>query len=154
MFPVPNGLPPEVATLTEPMAVGWHAVRRAEVNKKTVTVVIGCGPVGLAVILFLKAQGVRTVIASDFSPARRDARDAAAAPTSWSIRPRARRTRSSAGRDLLEDMPAALELAVGLGREAAAPAGRLVARLAARRAARARRAEAPGDLRVRRRPRA
>ena len=28
--PVPNGLSPELAALTEPMAVGWHAVRRAE----------------------------------------------------------------------------------------------------------------------------
>ena len=37
MLPVPNGLPPEVATLTEPMAVGFHAVQRADVKKKTVT---------------------------------------------------------------------------------------------------------------------
>ena len=32
---------------------------------------IGCGPIGLAVISMLKASGVRTVIASDFSPGRR-----------------------------------------------------------------------------------
>ena len=32
---------------------------------------IGCGPVGLAVICLLKAKGVSTVIASDFSVARR-----------------------------------------------------------------------------------
>jgi len=69
--PVPNGLPPEVAVLTEPMAVGWHAVRRGEVKKRTVAVVIGCGPIGLSVICMLKASGVRTVIASDFSAGRR-----------------------------------------------------------------------------------
>lgn len=68
---VPNGLPPEVAVLTEPMAVGWHAVNRGEVGKKDVAVVIGCGPVGLAVITVLKARGVRTVIASDLSAGRR-----------------------------------------------------------------------------------
>jgi threonine dehydrogenase-like Zn-dependent dehydrogenase len=68
---VPNGLPPEVAVLTEPMAVGWHAVRRGEVKKRTVAVVIGCGPIGLSVICMLKASGVRTVIASDFSAGRR-----------------------------------------------------------------------------------
>ena len=28
MLPVPNGLAPEVAALTAPMAVAWHAVRR------------------------------------------------------------------------------------------------------------------------------
>ena len=69
--PVPNGLPPEVSALTEPMAVGWHAVRRGEVKKRDVAVVIGCGPVGLAVICMLKSRGVRTIVASDFSPGRR-----------------------------------------------------------------------------------
>lgn len=71
MLPVPNGLSPDVSALTEPMAVGWHAVRRSEIAKRDVAVVIGCGPVGLSVILLLKAQGVRTVVASDFSPGRR-----------------------------------------------------------------------------------
>jgi threonine dehydrogenase-like Zn-dependent dehydrogenase len=70
-FAVPNGLAPEAAALTEPMAVAWHAVRRGEVAKGDVAIVIGCGPVGLAVICMLKAHGVRTVIASDFSPGRR-----------------------------------------------------------------------------------
>lgn len=71
MLPVPNGLPPDVAALTEPMAVAWHAVRRAEIKKRQVAVVIGCGPVGLGVILMLKARGVKTVVASDFSAGRR-----------------------------------------------------------------------------------
>jgi threonine dehydrogenase-like Zn-dependent dehydrogenase len=71
MFEVPNGLSPALGALTEPMAVGWHAVRRGEVKKGTVAIVIGCGPIGLAVICALKARGVRTVIASDFSAGRR-----------------------------------------------------------------------------------
>ncbi len=70
-LPVPNGLPAEKAALTEPMAVGWHAVCRSEVGKGDVAIVIGCGPIGLAVICMLKAHGVRTVIASDFSAGRR-----------------------------------------------------------------------------------
>ena len=70
-FPVPNGLAPQMAALTEPMAVGWHAVRRGEVGKSDVAIVIGCGPIGLGVICMLKAHGVRTVIASDFSAGRR-----------------------------------------------------------------------------------
>jgi threonine dehydrogenase-like Zn-dependent dehydrogenase len=70
-FAVPNGLSTEIATLTEPMAVGLHAVRRSEIGKGTVAVVVGCGPVGLAVICMLKARGVRTVVASDFSAGRR-----------------------------------------------------------------------------------
>ena len=68
---VPDDMPTELATLTEPMAVGLHAVRRGEVKKADVAIVIGCGPVGLAVISMLKASGVKTVVASDFSPGRR-----------------------------------------------------------------------------------
>jgi len=71
MLPVPNGLAPDVAALTEPMAVGLHAVRKGEVGRRTVAIVIGCGPIGLSVILLLKARGVRTVVASDYSPGRR-----------------------------------------------------------------------------------
>src|SRR5436853_45832 len=70
-IPIPNGLAPDIAALTEPMAVGLHAVRRGEVKKGDVAIVIGCGPVGLSVIAMLKADGVRQVIASDFSPGRR-----------------------------------------------------------------------------------
>jgi threonine dehydrogenase-like Zn-dependent dehydrogenase len=70
-FVVPNGLDEDTAALTEPMAVGLHAVRRSDVGKRDVAVVIGCGPVGLAVICHLKTKGVRTIIASDLSPGRR-----------------------------------------------------------------------------------
>jgi threonine dehydrogenase-like Zn-dependent dehydrogenase len=70
-FVVPNGLSAEVAALTEPMAVALHAVRRSEIAKGDVAIVIGCGPVGLAVIAQLKARGVKTVVASDFSSGRR-----------------------------------------------------------------------------------
>jgi threonine dehydrogenase-like Zn-dependent dehydrogenase len=71
MVEVPNGLSPDKAALTEPMAVAWHAVARGEVKKDQVAVVLGCGPVGLAVVAILKARGVATVIACDFSPGRR-----------------------------------------------------------------------------------
>ena len=70
-FAVPNGLSTDVAALTEPMAVALHAVRRSDISRGQVAVVVGCGPVGLAVIGMLKASGVRTVVASDLSSGRR-----------------------------------------------------------------------------------
>lgn len=70
---VPNGLSSEQAALTEPLAVGVHAVARAEPAADHVFMVVGCGPVGLAVIASLKARGLGPVIASDFSPERRAA---------------------------------------------------------------------------------
>ena len=112
MLAVPNGLAPDVAALTEPMAVAWHAVRRGEVGKRQAAVVIGCGPIGLGVILMLKARGVRTVVASDFSPGRR--RLARACGADVVVDPAEESPYSAAGdHDHLETLPAALELAVG-----------------------------------------
>ena len=112
MMAVPNGLAPEVAALTEPMAVAWHAVRRAEIGKRQVAIVIGCGPVGLGVILMLKAKGVRTVVASDYSPGRRAL--ASACGADLVIDPAERSPYEAApGDGHLKDLPAALELAVG-----------------------------------------
>jgi threonine dehydrogenase-like Zn-dependent dehydrogenase len=71
LLPVPNGLPVQHAALTEPMAVGLHAVNKAQLAPGESVIVHGCGPVGLAVIAALKLLGDRTVVASDFSPARR-----------------------------------------------------------------------------------
>jgi threonine dehydrogenase-like Zn-dependent dehydrogenase len=112
MMPVPNGLAPDVAALTEPMAVAWHAVRRGEVGKRTVAIVIGCGPIGLGVILFLKAKGVRTVVASDYSPGRRALATACGADVV--IDPAQDSPFTAVSRKgHLEDIPSALELAVG-----------------------------------------
>lgn len=69
---VPNGLPPDQSALTEPMAVALHAVRRSEIKRSDVAIVIGCGPVGLGVICMLRASGVKTIVASDFSAGRRE----------------------------------------------------------------------------------
>ena len=111
-LPVPNGLDPAVAALTEPLAVGLHAVRRGEVGKRQVAIVIGCGPVGLAVIGMLKASGVRTVVASDFSPGRRAlastmGADVVVDPTSESP------YSAAAGHGHLTTGPEAFELGVG-----------------------------------------
>jgi threonine dehydrogenase-like Zn-dependent dehydrogenase len=112
MMPVPNGLGTDVAALTEPMAVGWHAVRRGEVGKRTVAIVIGCGPVGLAVILMLKARGVRTVVASDYSPGRRALARACGADVV--VDPAEASPYSAVERrGHLDDTPTALELVVG-----------------------------------------
>jgi threonine dehydrogenase-like Zn-dependent dehydrogenase len=71
LLPVPEGLDTDLATLTEPMAVGEHAVGRSGLEPGRPCLVIGCGPVGLAVIAALKGRGLGPVVASDFSPTRR-----------------------------------------------------------------------------------
>ena len=68
---VPNGLDPRHAALTEPMAVGLHAVNKSRVTQRGAALVLGCGPVGLAVIAALRLAGVETIVAADYSPRRR-----------------------------------------------------------------------------------
>jgi threonine dehydrogenase-like Zn-dependent dehydrogenase len=72
LLEVPNGLSTEHAALTEPMAVGVHAVAKARLEPDDAPLVIGCGPVGLAVIAALRLRGVRPIVAADFSKRRRE----------------------------------------------------------------------------------
>jgi threonine dehydrogenase-like Zn-dependent dehydrogenase len=71
LLEVPNGLSTEHAALTEPMAVGYHAVQKARLAEDDAPLVIGCGPVGLSVIAALKMTNVHPIVAADFSPRRR-----------------------------------------------------------------------------------
>jgi threonine dehydrogenase-like Zn-dependent dehydrogenase len=68
---VPSGLPPRLAALTEPFAVGVHAVAKSRIEGGDAALVLGCGPVGLAVIGALRLKGIGPIVAADFSPARR-----------------------------------------------------------------------------------
>jgi threonine dehydrogenase-like Zn-dependent dehydrogenase len=71
LLPVPDDVPTEVAALTEPLAVGEHAVGLSGLQPGQPCLVVGCGPVGLAVIAALKGRGHGPVLAADFSPTRR-----------------------------------------------------------------------------------
>jgi threonine dehydrogenase-like Zn-dependent dehydrogenase len=72
LLPVPNGLDPNRAALTEPMAVGLHAANKSNIQRGETALVIGCGPIGIAIIAALRARGVETIVAADFSAARRE----------------------------------------------------------------------------------
>src|SRR5438552_2685920 len=68
---VPDPVPGEGQVLVKTKAVGVHAVNRADVAPGTAALVIGAGPVGLAVIAALKMKGIEPIVAADFSPRRR-----------------------------------------------------------------------------------
>lgn len=72
LIPVPDDVPDDLATLAEPLAVAIHAVNRGAVESDAVPIVIGCGPIGLAVIAVLKMRGIGPIVAADFSATRRD----------------------------------------------------------------------------------
>ena len=69
---IPNGLDHRQAALTEPMAVGLHAVNKSGVQPGETALVLGCGPIGIAVIAALRTHGVESIVAADFSPKRRE----------------------------------------------------------------------------------
>jgi threonine dehydrogenase-like Zn-dependent dehydrogenase len=71
VLPVPNGLDARRAALTEPMAVGLHAVNKSGIGAGDGALVLGCGPVGLAVVAALQVRGIGPIVATDFSPSRR-----------------------------------------------------------------------------------
>jgi threonine dehydrogenase-like Zn-dependent dehydrogenase len=68
---VPAGVPAKLAALTEPFAVGVHAVNRSQVSKAHAAIVLGLGPVGLACVAELARQGIGPIVGADFSPRRR-----------------------------------------------------------------------------------
>ena len=72
LLPIPNGLDVKHAALTEPMAVGLHAVNKSNIGRGEDALVLGCGPIGVAIIASLRMRGVENIVAADFSPARRE----------------------------------------------------------------------------------
>ncbi len=72
LLAIPNGLDFKHAALTEPMAVGLHAVNKSGIAPGETALVLGCGPIGIAIIAALRARGIESIVASDFSPKRRE----------------------------------------------------------------------------------
>ena len=65
----PIAMPPDVATVLEPLGNAVHAVMAEPVRGKDVAV-FGCGPTGLFTIQVAKAVGARQIIALDINPHR------------------------------------------------------------------------------------
>ena len=72
LLPIPNGLDFKHAALTEPMAVGLHAVNKSNISPGETALVLGCGPIGIAIVAALQSKGIETIVAADFSPKRRE----------------------------------------------------------------------------------
>lgn len=64
-----SGLTLDQSAVVEPLAIGAHAVRRAEPEPGEFALVIGAGPIGLGVMAFAKRRGAR-VIAMDINDER------------------------------------------------------------------------------------
>lgn len=64
-----EGLGYDALALVEPLAIGAHGVRRADVKPREFVLVIGAGPIGLGIMQFTKIAGAK-VIAMDLNETR------------------------------------------------------------------------------------
>jgi threonine dehydrogenase-like Zn-dependent dehydrogenase len=70
---LPPDLRPEVGALIEPLAVGWHAVRRGTIRPDDRVLVQGAGPIGQAVALAARRAGATQIVVSEPDARRRAA---------------------------------------------------------------------------------
>jgi threonine dehydrogenase-like Zn-dependent dehydrogenase len=58
--------------LVEFLSVAWHAVRVAGVDATSSAFIVGAGPIGLALLLALKANGLTNITVSELSEQRKE----------------------------------------------------------------------------------
>ncbi len=64
-----NNLSDNQMAIVEPLAIGAHAIRRADVQPGETVVVVGCGPIGIGIMKLAQIQGAK-VIALDMNQDR------------------------------------------------------------------------------------
>ena len=67
---LPPNIPLDVGALVEPLSVAWHAVSAAPLSPDSTALIIGGGPIGLAIVQCLVAKGVGKIIVSEISGTR------------------------------------------------------------------------------------
>ena len=65
LFPIPDELSFEEASLVEPFSVGIHAANRTNLQPGSTVAILGMGPVGLTAIAAVKAFGATNIIVTD-----------------------------------------------------------------------------------------
>lgn len=67
---LPDTIPLDVGALVEPLSVAWHAISAAPLTSDSVVLVLGGGPIGLAVVQCLVSLGTPNIIMSEVSTSR------------------------------------------------------------------------------------
>ncbi|MBB6673108.1 NAD(P)-dependent alcohol dehydrogenase [Cohnella nanjingensis] len=73
LFPIPDHLPYEEASLVEPFSVGIHAANRTGLKPGATVAIMGMGPVGLMAVVAAKAYGASRIFVTDLEPIRLEA---------------------------------------------------------------------------------
>jgi (R,R)-butanediol dehydrogenase/meso-butanediol dehydrogenase/diacetyl reductase len=70
LFKLPHSISYEIATLTEPLAIGLHAIRRSGLQVGDTVAIVGAGTIGLSTLLGAKASGASKIYVLEVSKAR------------------------------------------------------------------------------------
>lgn len=81
VVPLPDSMPIEYGALVEPLAVGYHALRRGDCRPGDSVLVIGGGPIGQACVLAARRLGALAVVVSEPDPHRRELTESIGAQT-------------------------------------------------------------------------
>ena len=101
---VPDGMDPQVAVLTEPLAASVSALRIAGMVPSTRLAVIGCGPIGLLAVHAAAHAGVHPIVA-DPLPSRREIALRLGARRHWPTPPNCRRREPTSSLTRQESRP-------------------------------------------------
>jgi threonine dehydrogenase-like Zn-dependent dehydrogenase len=110
VVPLPDTMPIDFGALVEPLAVGYHAIRRGRIGPSDSLLVIGGGPIGQACVLAARRQGVENVVVSE---PKSDRRRLLGALGAVSVNPTAANDISEAIADALGGPPTVVVDAVG-----------------------------------------
>ena len=69
-FKLPDSISYEEGALLEPLSVGLHACRRAEITGGDTILICGAGPIGLVTLLTARAFGATNIAITDINPKR------------------------------------------------------------------------------------
>lgn len=74
IFPLPENVDLDIGALVEPLAVAWHAVDASPIKEleEPKCVVLGGGPIGLAVVQVLLGRGAKMVICAEVAKKRQE----------------------------------------------------------------------------------
>jgi threonine dehydrogenase-like Zn-dependent dehydrogenase len=61
-----------VQALIEPLAVAWNAVQQSDFNPGDTGLILGAGPIGLAILQVLKSKGASQIIVTETADKRRE----------------------------------------------------------------------------------
>ena len=68
---LPDSVSLQVGALLEPLAVAWHSIRLSGFEAKQNAVVLGAGPIGLAIVMLLRVWGAGKIVVSEVTPSRK-----------------------------------------------------------------------------------